>query len=379
MMPRHVALGVALTCGAIAVARLPPPPDPPETRFAAPRIERPAPRRVARLRVELRNARHQLVDAERRDRALRPLGAVARPGRPPAFHTEVPMPADARRAIADRLGAVWRRIGTPSPEIGVAVVLVEYGRRTQILPPATDGHTCVVELPFAWNQRWILRSSDTRRSDELDLWLTQGIGPCGFYATFGRPGPLVEQWLLERSFDLAWENWTTPIFREPDEPAQLGRLVARLTRWGGDARYARSLDALACQAGHLDRCRTVLFRPDTISPEARRLHAVPGVVTQSWGWSARFPHSHRFLADLVRETGRDRFAAFWRSPQPVDRAFDDAMGMSIEQWTARWQRARMGGMSIGAGVRWSSALLGMLVAGICVAAVAALSRRRQVA
>ena len=377
---RHLASAAGLACLAIAVAKLPPPPDPVQTRFALPRETAPSWRRVLTLQRELNVARRQLGEVSRHAGRVGTLAAAARPGRPPVLVSDVAFPPAVRRAIEERLRIVWQRLGPPSPEVGVVVSLSRYGRLTHILPAATDGRACVIEIPIGWRVRWLPVSDDVESmASEIDDWLMSAIGPCGFYFAFGRPGPLVEEWLLSRSFDVGWTNWTTP------DPAPLPQDEALLRhlmplRWGGDDLYA-SLDAVACNAGDLARCRTALFGPRLQQLRSER-HMPSGIVTRWW-----FPRSlydaERYLADLTRAIGPERFATFWRSPLPVPEAFAHAAGgadpePTIEAWTARWQRERMGQLRVGPAVRFPSVLLGLLAAGICVGAVALWAGRRQV-
>jgi hypothetical protein len=84
-----------------------------------------------------------------------------------------------------------------------------------------------------------------------------------------------------------------------------------------------------------------------------------------------------FLSDLVSLEGRDRFAAFWRSPATIDSAFAGTYGLSLEQWTMSW--ARQGGeVRVGPYVRRSSVLLSLLLVVLVVGAGAMLTTRRQV-
>lgn len=377
---RHLAWATLLTCLAIAVARLPPPPDPVETRFAPPREPAPSRRRVLMLRAEIDRARRQLDVAGPRGRRLNALIAAARPGRPPTLITEVPLNPSMRGLVEQRLGVLWRRLGTPSADVGVVVVISNFGRVVQVLPSATGGTACVVELPLGWRVRWLRLSPDDvpSRAADIDDWLGGAIGPCGFYGTFGRPGPHIEQWLSSRSFDLAWANWTAPDPPTARPPDALLRAMIPMA-WGGDDRYDASLDAVACNAGDRGRCRAALFAPPR-QPRVER-HTAPGVVMRSWRTVPSLYGAERYLADLVLDVGPERFAAFWRSPLPVADAFAHAMRgeRTIEDWTAGWQRARMGALPVGAAVRLPSVLLGLVVAAFAVGVVAIWARRRQVA
>ena len=48
------------------------------------------------------------------------------------------------------------------------------------------------------------------------------------------------------------------------------------------------------------------------------------------------PQEPNLLADMVRSTGREKFARFWTSREPVAAAFQAASGESLGSWTSRW-------------------------------------------
>jgi hypothetical protein len=319
--------------------------------------------------------------AEHRTALLRAVRAAApRPGAPPVLVTALKFPPATRRAIEDQLGAIWREIGPTSGDIAIGVVVNDQGMPIQILPPATDGHLCAVALPVVWTLRWMLRSPEPPRADQLQPWLRNGLGPCAFYAAFGRPGARVEAWLLARGFDLATDmDWIDP--PGPEHAFDPGVVDAPNLRvrpfWERDDRYGASLDAVACNAWNLARCHAALFNPDTVVFSRERRRDPPGVITQSWWRSPRLYGGGSYLADLVRAVGRERFQAFWSSPAPVDSAFLAAMGTPIEVWTARWERERMGALPLGSRIRPLSVLLGLLAAGLCVAGGAYFAGRRQ--
>ncbi len=381
---RHWVLSGALVCAAIAVGNLPPPAErtlPP----GAPRldaVEVPVDR-VQLLRVALRRNRGALERAAEVAALIgRARSAPPSPDDTPALITSLPLAVSTRRAIEDQIRALWRELGPQSPEVVVRFVLVEYGVPMQILPPATDGHSCVVRLPLNWPLRWILHSAEPPSSEQLDAWLREAVGPCAFYAAFGRPGPALEAWLLARRFDLAADvGWAQPAglrsrYGDPTPPAN-ARLARALMFWQLDDRY-ESLDAVACQVGDLSRCRAALFPERPIFGPRERQDA-PGVVLR-WWWETRggLYAGRQYLADLVRAMGRERFQAFWRSHASVDSGFQAAMGMPIEVWTARWQRERMDGLVVGSSVRPGWMLLALFAAGLCVAGSAYLAGRRQV-
>ena len=91
------------------------------------------------------------------------------------------------------------------------------------------------------------------------------------------------------------------------------------------------------------------------------------------GWGARF-----FLADMVVEFGRDRFARFWTSDAPLEEAFEQAMETPLDEWTMRWARRYHGTPRTTGRFSSGSVLLSLLLAGVFVGAAGVYSRRRQV-
>ena len=85
-----------------------------------------------------------------------------------------------------------------------------------------------------------------------------------------------------------------------------------------------------------------------------------------------------YLSDLLSDQGEERFARFWRSELPLDRAFSEATDMSLEEWTQRWAQAQIGIPEPGPGLPLGTALLGIVLAGVIVGGGAVLVNRRQI-
>ena len=260
---RHWLAATALACAAVAVVKLPPR-EPPRSRYERPaRDLSPSRQRVERIKGELRQAQTDLDRADYRDQVVRAVRAAApRAGAAPVLvTTDVRLAAPTRRAIEGQLAVVWRDIAPSPTDIAVGILVVDRGLLMQVLPPATDGHLCVVALPLEWNLRWILRSADAPRPDQLEQWLNNGLGPCAFYAGFGRPGPAVERWLLGRGFDLGYDmDWVgSPAAPRPFDDGAVPDPNLRVRPfWEQDDRYGASLDAVACNAWEMARCRAAL-------------------------------------------------------------------------------------------------------------------------
>jgi hypothetical protein len=86
----------------------------------------------------------------------------------------------------------------------------------------------------------------------------------------------------------------------------------------------------------------------------------------------------RYLSDMVREVGHDRFLRFWSSTQPVDTALAAALRMPVGEWTVSWERRFAPPLPLGAAAPLSASVLAVLLAAAAVGSVALTARRRQV-
>jgi hypothetical protein len=106
--------------------------------------------------------------------------------------------------------------------------------------------------------------------------------------------------------------------------------------------------------------------------EASGVFLRPGPLAPWWASEAGY-----FLADLVREQGRERFTRFWRSPLPVDSAFVMSFGVPLDRYISEWLR-RDHAIRLGPSIRPSSVWLSLLFLVVIVGAGAVLTTRRQV-
>jgi hypothetical protein len=353
-----------LGCLALAVAYLPPQPsDPLDAPLGARTTER---ARVDRLDEAYRRAREDLRDAQFRDSLRRALSGTPRTASPITVVVRVPISEASRRQIRLSLEHVWERL-EPVPDARIAVLVnVIRSPTTYVLPSALDGRTCVASISLDWSGDWFRPSTRQLGSDVQ--WLRHAIAPCLYYAAFGRPGPAIDAWLQRRALRPAYQaGWDAPPPPLPllDEPGRYDFLRSRM-----------SFDALACSDGDLSRCRAALLDPgrdELVSP------GIAALVHRRW-WSFSFPDEEGYLAALVHEMGRERFARFWRSSAPVDSAFLQAFEQPIDAWTARWAR------------RWASdvppfspaprpvaVVFGLALAAVALGVTLGYAARRQVA
>jgi hypothetical protein len=86
----------------------------------------------------------------------------------------------------------------------------------------------------------------------------------------------------------------------------------------------------------------------------------------------------RFLGDVARAVGRDRFLSFWTSALPVDSALAAALKRPVGEWTADWQRDFVRPIRLGPAPPLGGVAIALLIAALAVAVVAITASRRQV-
>jgi hypothetical protein len=97
-----------------------------------------------------------------------------------------------------------------------------------------------------------------------------------------------------------------------------------------------------------------------------------------WWREQRLPYSSRYLGDLAREVGHDRFLRFWNSTESVETALTVALKMPVGEWTERWQRRFVPRLPLGAAAPCAGAALGILLAATAIIGAALGAARRQV-
>jgi hypothetical protein len=309
----------------------------------------------------------------------------------PALIIEAPdsLPAYAREVVRSAVDTVWRDLGLDVSKVGVGVVLdfwrtrstgtdqtpkVIIGSPSHLLPDSTDRTTCVALIP-AWYWHW----TGPLRNQRVEDRLREGLGPCAFLAAWGTPGPAVRRWLARRNYDLAtfpgWDRewsvqsrWVSVRFaREANTPPT----------WYWPAVYGHPITAIGCLAGRATSCRAAVLSGagDSFDDSVPRL-----LTNQGWYWlrQERLVVGDRYLADVAREVGHERFLRFWNSPQPVDTALAAALKMPVGEWTKRWERRIVPPLPLGPAAPLGAALLGSLLSAAAVALVARAAARRQV-
>lgn len=332
--------------------------------------------RATSFQLGLLEAREQLRPELVQRRSAEVPGAVI------AFDGHDTLSAESRRFLSAELDAAWARLGLGVVKISVVVVVRTSPPTAQadepsgagyanvaayLLPDSADRNTCVVLLAAQYWYRTLLSQPHPAPSRHFTTWLQNGLGPCAFYAAFGRPGREIGRWLGGRGFDLALSpSWTNDPLQGPHPPLYYD--FDAPNRW-----FLNQFppDAIACLGGREARCRVaVLAGGGGVNAEPHF------VTTESWWRRRRLVAGDHYLADMAREIGRERFQTFWSSELTVDSALATALRQPVGEWTRRWQRRLTPPIRLGPAAPPSAAWLGLLLAGVAVAlATRAVSRR----
>jgi hypothetical protein len=380
-----------LASGTVAVVYLPPRGGvtAPELRFAA-RVPQLTP---ARLRAQDVAERWRATQAairllESAHPLVRPFSAGRSNGAGPTVIVDSPDSVSSllRPVLTAMLDTVWSQLGLGETKVAVVVVFEAHrvtvrgfapvarsSDASYLLPDSGNRTTCGVLIPAGYWITNLLLFRRVEREGQFREWLKGSLGPCAFYAAYGNPGKPVRSWLARRNFDLA----LYPVWDTPGRPRLWGlEADPARQRWWWDWVYNQSLTAVACLARRPDACRTAVLE----GVENAFDDSVPRVVTlgQWWWKSQRLVAADRYLSDVVREVGRDRFLRFWSSTQPVDTALAAALRMPVGEWTVRWERRFAPPLPLGAAGPLSASVLAVLLAAAAVGSVALTARRRQV-
>ncbi len=373
-----------LVCGVLAVVYLPPRTTPLFGRRLRQYREAPYRLRVQGLAEAWRDASLELQLRTYRDR-MRPEILRRRqlelPGGATLFDWSQPPSDSARRFIASALDTAWAHLGLGASKISVGVVLASSpprrsgepllprGGTAYLLPDSSDRSTCLVLLQGPdWSER--LESPPTKRNPRFEAMLENGLGPCAFYARFGSPGHDIARWLGARRYDLAlYPGWDRPAV---DTAAQY-LLPDERTPWFWWEVYRYPPDAVACLGGRSSGCRKVILaNAGNTSPPPHFL------TTEQWWWHRPLVGGERYLADLARAVGGDRFLRFWNSEQPVDTALAEALRAPVGEWTQAWQAGLVPEIRLGPTIPPLATILGLVFAAGALGVVLAIASRRQV-
>jgi hypothetical protein len=256
---------------------------------------------------------------------------------------------------------------------------------TAFLPDSSHGTACISILRVSTPPD--AKSPRTFRRNLMAPQTIGGlVGPCLYYAAFGAPGARVARWLGDGSWRAAQvTDWRSP--PPPAAPRFAGNtpsLQNRSSFAAYDARYGTSIPGLACLAGEEGRCAQAVLpsrRGDTDSAWRQRIVSSTGandaVFNLPRARNTIGPADGWLLSEMVRTLGKDRFASFWRSSEPVPDAFHAAANQSLDTWVHDWAVRMYGPLPAGPGLDASDVVYGVLLlfAGALVATAVSRGRR----
>jgi hypothetical protein len=285
------------------------------------------------------------------------------------------------------MDTAWRQLGLAETKVRAILILElsevraptgepapEQDQIAYLEPDSINRTTCLAFVPVGpyWT-RFILgeRKGDPER---FVAWLSAGLGPCAFYAAYGTPGRPVRQWLAARNWDVA---------RYLDVPGIEGERFSSLNlmgdprfSWYWEAVYSFPPATVACLAGRSSGCRAAVLA----GADRDRSMTIPQVVRieRRWWRTQHLLPGERYLSDVARAIGRDRFLSFWTSPLPVDTALAAALKQPVGEWTEQWERRFVPRIRLGAAAPLDATALALVLAAAAVALVALRASRRQV-
>ena len=293
--------------------------------------------------------------------------------------------------VADSaIHVAWRQLGLGETKVNVAVViqlatssagrdqpLPAEGSAAYLAPDSTDRTTCiaVVSLARYWTRFFADDPRDLVRVplDVLVQSLKAGLGPCAFYAAYGTPGKSVRGWLVSRGWDLAL---TLDAGARGRQYNSLIEMVDPSYPLYWEAVYSLPPTAVACLASRPDGCRAAVLAGASDDPAISFPDILP--IDRRWGRVPRLVEGQRFLGDVARAVGRDRFLSFWTSALPVDTALAAALKRPVGEWTADWQRDFVRPIRLGPAPPLGGLVIALAIAALAVAVVAITASRRQV-
>ena len=243
-----------------------------------------------------------------------------------------------------------------------------FGRSDRyLLPPLTDGHTCVV-IHRARLAGWKFPGTGDSANLALmrKLWsdtaVSPQLGPCGFVGAFGMPGPHIRAWLDT----LDWEPARLLVAQREAPDELVSRAATAAARRHGVEAWLHDEQMLfsnhvayaamsACAQRNGPLCSDMVLRQ---ASGARRREPIAGLVLfrthfdgfDLGGPKLRYPHSH-LLADVLAQVGPDRFMTFWTSTKPLDDALRDLTGTSADEWALDYVASQYG-TAITVAPRW---------------------------
>ncbi len=393
---RHWVSLVVLGCAAIAAAYLPPNKETGIHVIHSQSTDNPARVAQRQLSRQIRQLRERRDLALLRDEVLSALNGEETKANGPAVFATADVPEQMRTQVQQALDTQWIKLGTPT-QIDVAMFLrLTPGKPLDLLAPSpprnidvvtllpqtTDGETCIRIATI--NASHLMRTQmllTDFQSYSADYFLTTGlgVGPCGFYAAFGKPGETVATWLEEAGYRFSLvPNWDGLDAITPN--------VARLREAAQDRDlYGFSPVAFACATGKEHACAEIVHgrggRITRLTPKTvgygriKETYVGPRSLSRT-GWNLGGREMF-MLSELVAQFGHESFQEFWKTSRPLDVAFSELTGAQPADWTRQWVQRQFGVLRAGPSVGLGFAAFALLVSGISMGLGMFLTARRQ--
>ena len=191
------------------------------------------------------------------------------------------------------------------------------------------------------------------------------LGPCKVWARHGAAGPHIGDWMRNTRGEFALAEVSHVVHVDDYEVPYARRFGSQF--WG-------SFESRRCRAGDTAACERAVTAVDSSSG------IVPGIAMTAdrWYMPRVAPGDAALLIDLENEFGSERFQQFWKSPEPVSKAFEAAFGVALGEWVLDWSEARYGAISIGARMKLDTILLSLIFIGLFAALAVATVRGRRI-
>jgi hypothetical protein len=300
------------------------------------------------------------------------------------------LPPNAVHDVETVMDRVWRDLGLGETKVRVTLVIELQrpsgsadtptplqDRVAYLAPDSTHRTTCLAYVPAGpyWTS-FILGKREDQHEVHVRFarWLEAGLGPCAFYAAYGTPGRPVESWLAARHWDVGLYLGSHGIAGE--RFTSLDLMGDARFPWYWDGVYSFPPATVACLAGRPSGCRAAVLA----GAADEGTIPIPNVILleRRWWRTQHLLPGERYLGDVARTVGRDRFLSFWTSGQPVDTALALALKRPVGEWTADWERGFVRPIRLGPTPPLGAAVIAVAIAVIVLTVVAATASRRQV-
>ncbi|MEO5509056.1 MAG: hypothetical protein ABIV28_03510, partial [Longimicrobiales bacterium] len=240
-----------------------------------------------------------------------------------------------------------------------------YSRTNYFTGQDAIGPYCVTTFPLTTRNARLGIGIDYGRHDVTGR-LSNLTGPCQFWARYGAPGAGVEGWLRQGGYHFA--SAPVAILPSPEKREWQPFGIDWRNTNRGYGRACRAGDEVACGRAlnwrmEDDTMRIAAFTPD------RRYDYQPRIGD----------HDEAMFAHVEQEFGAAKFDSFWHSTEPVDVAFRNAFGVSLNAWTMKWSQEYFGVATRGPRIAGFSVFLTVLLLAALASAVPFIAKYRAVA